>query len=652
MTDQTRVWHPDSEGARDFFNLIVLPIGSDPDIVEPHLEPLESITGLDRFTLRQKFIGSSVTVLARNTDRERIEKLASALEGAGYPAAAVADSTFYAMEAAARTVSVIMENGAISFLNNRDEVVGRIERGDDVEMVLGDLKPRRGGGAIAMLGAAGRTRAQDPEKAVDAISRGVPVADICTAGMNRPVRIFGSSFNYRSLGESATLSRVKNFLFIIDSVKAAAGKIRIDVDFFEGGVHRIKVRESLNHPVDLEPGERSAFHSFERYSRLVITASRAGLYRDEEEVRKKHRATAEALSGASAQAAAGGRQAPPPPSAAPLPAGSPWKSRFDRGGEWFRSLGPPILFAPLVAASAASALCAFALEMWPALLPAGLFSGIGFFVHGLTIISRYRRIENIPTAKIRSIAMGLVEVSGEARQKYLLKTPYSLLDCVFYRYKVVEQYKTHKGRAQRILASGNSGWMPFYLEDESDHILVEPEGAVIEGLITQTFHPGTTSTAGPWAAYDSASLNITIVETLIPVGYSIYALGTAQRRTCAFSRRREELLERLRELKSSPDRLSAYDLNGDGKVDIKEWEQARQDVERQLMEESLHETEDPDDVFIGKSEQGQPFIISSKSEKALVRRLRTRAVLCIASGVLAALVSLYFIVRILPGFGA
>ena len=650
MSDQTQPQPPVSEGARDFFNLIVLPIGPDPDIVEPHLETLESITELDRFTLRQKFIGSSVTVLARDTDRERIEKLASALEGARYPAVAVADSTFYATEAAARAVSVIMENGAISFLNSRDEVVGRIERGDEVEMVLGDLKPRRGGGAIAM--AAGRTRAQDPEKAVDAISRGVPVADICTAGMNRPVRIFGSSFNYRSLGESATLSRVKNFLFIIDWVKAAAGKIRIDVDFFEGGGHRIKIRESLDHPVDLEPAEKSAFHSFERYSRLVITASRAGLYRDEEEVRKRHRTFAEALSGASAQAAAGGRQAPPPPTAAPLPAGSPWKSRFNRGGEWFRSLGPPILFAPLVAASAASALCAFTLETWSALLPAGLFSGIGFFVHGLAIISRYRRIENIPTARIRSIAMGLVEVSGEARQKYLLKTPYSLLDCVFYRYKVVEQYETHKGRAQRILASGDSGWMPFYLEDESDHILVEPEGAVIEGLITQTFHPGTTSTAGPWATSDSASLNITIVETLIPVGYSIYALGTAQRRTCAFSRRREELLERLRELKSSPDRLSAYDLNGDGKVDIEEWQQARQDVEHQLMEESLHETEDPDDVFIGKGEQGQPFLISSKSEKALVRRLRTRAVLCIASGVLAAVVSLYFMVRILPGLFA
>ena len=651
MTDKARTRSPNSEETRDFFNLIVLPIGSDPDIVEPHLETLESITELDRFTLRQKFIGSSVTVLARDTDGERIEKLASALEGAGYPAAAVADSTFYTMEAAARAVSVAMESDAISFLNSRDEVVGRIDRGDEVEMVLADLKPQGGGAAIAML-SAGRAGPGDTDETVNAISRGVPVSDIYPPGQQGPVRIFGSSFNYRSLGESATLSRVKNFLFIMDSVRAAAGKIRVDVDFFEGGIHRIKMRESLDHPVDLEPGERSALHSFERYSRLVIAASRAGLYKDEGEVRKKHRAFAEALSGRSAQAAAGDRQAPPPVATAPPLTLSPWKSRIDRTGEWFRSLGPPILFVPLVAASALSAFCAFALETWPALLPAGLFSGIGFFAHGLAVIGRYRRIENIPTAKIRSVAMGLVEVSGEARQKYLLKTPYSLLDCVFYRYKVVEQVPTHRGKEKRILASGDSGWMPFYLEDESGHILVEPEGAVIEGLASQTFHPGTTSTAGPWATAGSDSLNITIVETLIPVGYSIYVLGTAQRRTCAFSRRREELLERLRELKSSPDRLAAYDLDGNGKIDMKEWEQARQDVEHRLMEESLHETEDPDDVFIGRGEQGQPFIVSSKSEKALVRRLRTRAVLCIASGVLAAAVSLYFILRILPGLVA
>jgi len=651
VTEQAQARPPVLEGAQEFFNLIVLPIGLDPAIVEPHLASLESITGMDRFTLRQKLLGSSVSVLARGTDEDRFEKLASDLKEAGYPAATVADTTFYAMEAAARAVTVVMANSSISFLNSRDEMVGRVERGDEVEMVVADLRPRGGGAAIPII-AAGRASPKDPDEVVGAISRGVPVADIYIGSMQRPVRIFGSSFNYRSLGEKSTLSRVKNFLLLLDSVTTAAGKTRIDVDFFEGTAPRIKIRESLDHPVDLDPDQRSALNSFERYSRLVFMASRTGLYKDKEDVRKRHRAFAENISGASPQAAAREKQAPPPVETAPTINISTWRSRLDQAGEWFRSLGPPILFFPLITITAASVLCAFALEIWPALLPAGFCSGIGFFAHGLHIISRYRRIENIPTAKIRSIAMGLVEISGQARQKYLLKTPYSFLDCVFYRYKVIEQVQTTRGREQRALASGDSGWMPFYIEDESGHILIEPDGAIIEGLITQSFHPGMTATAGPWATADCISSNVTIVETLIPVGYSIYALGTAQRRTCEFSRRREELLEKLRELKSSPDRLSAYDLNGDGKIDTEEWEQARQDVEHQLLAESLHETDDPDDVFIGKGEHDHPFIISSKSEKALVKRLKTRAALYIAAGVLGAVVSLYYVARFLSLFGA
>jgi hypothetical protein len=92
-----------------------------------------------------------------------------------------------------------------------------------------------------------------------------------------------------------------------------------------------------------------------------------------------------------------------------------------------------------------------------------------------------RLIENLPTSKIRSLAIGLVEIAGEVvpREKKLLRSPISGKDCVYYTYRVEELRSSGKSSHWQTLKSGIESY-PFYLKDETGKVVVEPKEAGIE----------------------------------------------------------------------------------------------------------------------------------------------------------------------------
>jgi hypothetical protein len=78
-------------------------------------------------------------------------------------------------------------------------------------------------------------------------------------------------------------------------------------------------------------------------------------------------------------------------------------------------------------------------------LAAGTVGGFGLFVYGWMVYQRKRLIESIPTSTIRSLALGLVEISGQAQPaESLLSAPFSGLPCVFYSYAVEERVGSGK----------------------------------------------------------------------------------------------------------------------------------------------------------------------------------------------------------------
>ncbi len=107
--------------------------------------------------------------------------------------------------------------------------------------------------------------------------------------------------------------------------------------------------------------------------------------------------------------------------------------------------------------------------------------GIGFFWLGYSKFRLKRLIEDMPTSKMRSIAMGMVEVNGEAVpiKGRALKSPFSGNDCVYYRYSI-EEYR-HSGKHSRwVTISSGSERTPFFLKDDTGSVLVDPALAQIE----------------------------------------------------------------------------------------------------------------------------------------------------------------------------
>jgi hypothetical protein len=107
--------------------------------------------------------------------------------------------------------------------------------------------------------------------------------------------------------------------------------------------------------------------------------------------------------------------------------------------------------------------------------------GIGIFVQALFSFRKKRLIENVPTSKIRSIAMGLVEIYGEVVpwNDNILKSPFTQKDCVYYRYTIDELRSTGKS-AHWITINKGVDFDNFYLKDDTGMVLVDPLDAKID----------------------------------------------------------------------------------------------------------------------------------------------------------------------------
>jgi len=167
--------------------------------------------------------------------------------------------------------------------------------------------------------------------------------------------------------------------------------------------------------------------------------------------------------------------------------------------------------------------------------------GIVFLIWGLISFKVKRLIENIPTSKIRSIAMGLVEIYGEVipSKDNVLKSPFTNNDCVYYKYSIQELRSSGKNSSWVTIDQGKAHRL-FYLKDETGSVLVDPTGAKIDTPVDNKID----SSMGhdpPQAAKDFlASRNIKweglffginktmkYIESFIAPGDRLYIMGTA-----------------------------------------------------------------------------------------------------------------------------
>ncbi len=89
-------------------------------------------------------------------------------------------------------------------------------------------------------------------------------------------------------------------------------------------------------------------------------------------------------------------------------------------------------------------------------------------------------IQDLPTSKIRSVAVGLCEVKGKALPlKSILKTPFTKQDCLFYHI-TIEEFR-QQGKSQRwVTIISDKSTEPFLIQDETGTIQLDPTNAEFE----------------------------------------------------------------------------------------------------------------------------------------------------------------------------
>ena len=168
----------------------------------------------------------------------------------------------------------------------------------------------------------------------------------------------------------------------------------------------------------------------------------------------------------------------------------------------------------------------------------GMAFGLLSFYKGIKWMRQKRLIENIPTSKIRSLAMGLAEVFGEALPagKEILKSPFSGKDCVYYRYTVEEYRSSGKHRSWATIDKGNSRER-FFLKDSTGQVLVDPDGAKVDipmdfeyrpsGKIPERIKEFAEKSGLRYKNVLGFNKNMRFREYFIQPGENVYILGTA-----------------------------------------------------------------------------------------------------------------------------
>ena len=222
------------------------------------------------------------------------------------------------------------------------------------------------------------------------------------------------------------------------------------------------------------------------------------------------------------------------------------------------------------------------------------------------VLKRARAMADTPTSHIASAAQGYVELQGKGAQfeGYPVYAPHHGLPCLWYRYKVEKRqgddWKTE---------SQDESTTSFFIDDNSGRCTVDPEGAEVLPQHSET-----------WTQGDRR-----YTQALILPGEPLYILGDfkTQGGDSADLSLRRDISELLDEWKRDmPALAQRYDQNGDGQLDLQEWEQARSDARREV--EQLHRDirAQPHTHTIGLPTDGRPYLISSHAPEKLGRRFR------------------------------
>lgn len=239
---------------------------------------------------------------------------------------------------------------------------------------------------------------------------------------------------------------------------------------------------------------------------------------------------------------------------------------------------------------------------WTAVL--GAVSIISFFAwYGNT--RRSRIIADTPTSSLASAAQGYVELIGTAKASpdVPLLSRLRQLPCVWFRFKIERR---HDDKNWETVEQGESH-DTILLDDGSGTCFVDPENAEIITSHNEVWHRD----------------DYRYSESLLLPHDSLYVLGEFVTLGGASSilDAKADVATLLAEWKrDQPELLRRFDLNGDGTIDMREWELARQAAKREVEKQHREIRLDNGVNVLRQPGDGRLFLLSNLSPEKLVAK--------------------------------
>lgn len=219
---------------------------------------------------------------------------------------------------------------------------------------------------------------------------------------------------------------------------------------------------------------------------------------------------------------------------------------------------------------------------------------------------RARAFDDTPTSKVASAAQGYAELQGRGKplDGVPLLAALSHLRCLWYRY-LIERRSDNKWVHED---SGESD-ASFILDDGSGQCVVDPEGAEVIPARRDQWTQG----------------NRRYTEWLLLEGEALYALG--QFKTLGSQDlqldRTADVKALLAAWKTEPrELLRRFDLDGNGELDLREWELARAQARREVGRQHDEARRQPELHLMRRPEDGRLYVISTLQPERLSRRYR------------------------------
>ncbi|RLB72202.1 MAG: hypothetical protein DRH07_05200, partial [Deltaproteobacteria bacterium] len=553
-----------------------------PENLPEILKQLSQKFQLDIYQCRQRLTGRGLSLLTKGK-RETLEKISEFLQSTDYIHWLVEPSKSGFVPLKVRNLQVNADR--IIFGCQKKEVV--FLKGATILAVFAETTGELADKSVKQLLSSYAYRGQDDvrhlkeNKVHKIILQGKPVLDLYLLDENlkvaEAVRILPGKFDPKGLGDRATLSSKQNLEQILKLTEEYSGEFHLQTDFGLANLPGCIIRrDDLNNPET----QRQNLLSLARYGWLMADLVKAGPIKppqQDEENNLSGAITAAILMQNPALAAEGQLEEilpivkeiseeidkgsndgerittpldtadpglPPPP---PAKSGAGWsKSGFWRGGAGAALF---IFFFALFEISDGELLNRVAYYSFASgAIP--FFIAMLMFWYAFYFLRMKRQIENTPTSKVRSVAMGMVEVKGKAIRSYALISPMSNTPCVFYR---LTKYRRNVKNQWQVSSVSSSDNVPFLLEDDTGRVEIDPAGCRVSAGSKQEGVPGQVGLI----SHSDDSDDKWVEETIV-AGTLIYVLGYASVKRAKGPTLTEQKIEALRELKRNPQNLQQF----------------------------------------------------------------------------------------------